>query len=75
MTDNRPTLSAPDDDPYLWLEEVDGERAVAWVDAQTERTRERIADERWAADRDALAALLDRPDNLPIPIPARGAAL
>ncbi len=67
MVDVRPTLSAPDEDPYLWLEEVEGERAVAWVDAQTERTRERIADERWAADRDALAALLDRPDNLPIP--------
>ncbi len=67
MTDLRPTLSTPDDDPYLWLEEVEGERAVAWVDAQTERTRERIADDGWAADRDALTALLDRPDNLPIP--------
>ncbi len=67
MIDTRPTLSAPDEDPYLWLEEVDGERAVAWVDAQTERTRERLADARWAADRDALAALLDRPDNMPFP--------
>ena len=35
MTEHRPTLAAPDDDPYLWLEEVDGERATAWVDAQT----------------------------------------
>ena len=67
MIDMRPTLSAPDEDPYLWLEEVDGERAVAWVDAQTARTRERLADGRWAADRDALAGLLDRPDNLPFP--------
>ena len=32
--DPRPTLAAPDDDPWLWLEEVDGERALAWVDAQ-----------------------------------------
>ncbi len=67
MIDMRPTLSAPDEDPYLWLEEVDGDRAVAWVDGQTMRTRERVADARWAADRDALTALLDRPDNLPIP--------
>ncbi len=67
MTDLRPTLAAPDDDPYLWLEEVEGERAVAWVDAQTARTRARLADGRWAADRDALRALLDRPDNLPFP--------
>ena len=32
--DARPTIAAPDDDPYLWLEEIDGERAVAWVDQQ-----------------------------------------
>ena len=67
MTDLRPTLSAPDDDPYLWLEVVDGTEAVAWVDAQTARTRDRIADARWAADRDALRLLMDRPDNLPFP--------
>src|SRR5262249_42485699 len=34
----RPTLAAPDDDPYLWLEEVDGERALAWVEAQNAAT-------------------------------------
>ena len=31
--DDRPTLAAPDDDPYLWLEEVEGERALDFVDA------------------------------------------
>ena len=30
--DARPTLAAPDDDPYLWLEEIEGARALAWVD-------------------------------------------
>ena len=24
MPDNRPTTAAPDDDPYLWLEDIDG---------------------------------------------------
>ena len=36
--DARPTIAAPDDDPYLWLEEIEGERALAWVEA-AERPR------------------------------------
>jgi prolyl oligopeptidase len=71
-TDPRPTLEAPDDDPYLWLEEVDGERALAWVEAQNRATLGRFFDSRSAADRDLLAAILDRPDNIPV-ITRRGA--
>ncbi len=67
MTDLRPTVAAPDDDPYLWLEDVEGERATAWVDAQTTRTLQRFGDARYEADRETLRALLDRPDNLPFP--------
>jgi prolyl oligopeptidase len=63
--DPRPTLAAPDDDPYLWLEEIDGARAVAWVEAQNEKTSSRFGDAGFAADRDALKAILDRPDNIP----------
>jgi len=33
-----PTLDAPDDDPFLWLEEVEGEHALAWVTQQNART-------------------------------------
>jgi len=66
MIDPRPTLEAPDDDPYLWLEEVDGERALAWVEAQNAATLTRFGDRRFAADRDTLAAIFDRPDNLPL---------
>src|SRR5690242_14511692 len=61
MIDPRPTLEAPDDDPYLWLEEVDGERALAWVEAQNSTTLARFGDARFAADRDTLAAIFDRP--------------
>ena len=32
--DDRPTIAAPDDDPYLWLEEIEGERALAFVEQQ-----------------------------------------
>jgi prolyl oligopeptidase len=66
MTDPRPTLDAPDDDPYLWLEEVDGERALAWVEAQNAATLGKFGDVRFAADRDTLAAIFDRPDNIPL---------
>ena len=63
--DIRPTVDAPDDDPRLWLEAIEGERAVAWVRDQNARTLARFADARFEADRDALAALLDRPDRIP----------
>jgi len=72
MTDPRPTIEAPDDDPYLWLEEIDGERALAWVEAQNAATLARFGGDRFAADRDTLAGIFDRPDNIPV-IARRGA--
>jgi prolyl oligopeptidase len=66
MTDPRPTLEAPDDDPYLWLEEIDGERALVWVEAQNAAILARFGDARFAADRDTLAAIFDRRDNIPL---------
>ena len=66
MSDPRPTLEAPDDDPYLWLEEIDGEPALAWVETQNAATLARFGDARFAADREALAAIFDRPDNIPL---------
>jgi prolyl oligopeptidase len=64
--DSRPTLEAPDDDPYLWLEEVDGERALAWVEGENAATLARFGGARFAADRDTLVAIFDRPDNIPV---------
>ncbi|MBU8539045.1 prolyl oligopeptidase family serine peptidase [Falsiroseomonas tokyonensis] len=72
--DLRPTLDAPDDDPYLWLEDVEGDRALAWVADQNARTRARFADDRVTADREALKAALDRPGRLPH-VTRRGAFL
>ncbi len=63
--DARPTIAAPDDDPYLWLEEIDGTRALAWVEAQNAATMARFGTAGFAADREALAAIYDRPDNIP----------
>jgi len=44
VLDPRPTIEAPDDDPYLWLEEIEGARAIAWVEAQNAATFRRFAD-------------------------------
>jgi len=66
MIDPRPTIDAPDDDPYLWLEEIDGERALAWVEAENAATLVRFGEGRFAADRDILTAIFDRPDNIPL---------
>src|SRR5204863_18185 len=38
--DDRPTIAAPDDDPYLWLEDIEGERALDFVDRQSRLTLE-----------------------------------
>lgn len=53
------SAAAAAEDPYLWLEEIEGERALAWVRAQNERTRRELAStpELEALYRDALAAL------------------
>ena len=66
MSDPRPTLEAPDDDPYLWLEDIDGERSLAWVETQNAATLAHFGDARFGADRDALAVIFDRPDNIPL---------
>ena len=67
MLDARPTVEAPDDDPYLWLEETESSQALAWVEAQNAATMSRFSDGRFAADRDALKLIFDRPDNIPFP--------
>ena len=63
--DDRPTITAPDDDPYLWLEEVEGQAATAFADRQSKATLEKFGTAGFAADRDTLAAIYDRPDNIP----------
>jgi prolyl oligopeptidase len=63
--DDRPTIAAPDDDPHRWLEEIEGERALDFVGRQNAMTLEKFGDAGFARDRDILAAIFDRPDNIP----------
>src|SRR5262252_7246801 len=67
VLDSRPTLEAPDDDPYLWLEEIESARALNWVEAQNAATLQRFNDAGVATDRKVLKAIFDRPDNIPFP--------
>ena len=69
-----PTLAAPDEDPFLWLEEIDGAASVDWVSAQNATTLQRFGGTTTQADADALAAIMDRPDNIPF-ITRRGEAI
>ncbi len=63
--DDRPTIVAPDDDPYLWLEDIEGRRALDFVERQNRLTLEKFGGAGFARDRDMLAAIYDRPDNIP----------
>jgi prolyl oligopeptidase len=63
--DARPTLGAPDDDPHIWLEEVEGEAPLAWVAERNAETLARFGNAEITAQGDMLAAILDRPDKIP----------
>jgi prolyl oligopeptidase len=61
------TQANPDaPDPYLWLEEIDGARAVAWVAEQNERTRRELASSpEFEVMRGQARAALDAGSRLP----------
>ena len=52
-------------DPYLWLEDVTGEAALAWVDSQSGRTQAALCDASFEADRSALSAVYNSPAQIP----------
>ncbi|MFC0411013.1 prolyl oligopeptidase family serine peptidase [Roseomonas elaeocarpi] len=62
---SRPSLAHPDEDPWIWLEEVDGERALDWVEARNRDTLARLSGPGFERDRDALKSAMDRPDRIP----------
>lgn len=63
--DDRPTLQAPDDDPWLRLEEIEGKQALDFVARQNQLTLQAFGGAAYERDRDILAAIYDRPDNIP----------
>lgn len=56
---------ATDDDPFLWLEEVQGERALAWVRARNAQARAALeAHPRFASMRERFLEILDSKDKI-----------
>jgi prolyl oligopeptidase len=55
-------------DPYLWLEEVEGERALAWVEEQNTASLGTLqGDPRYQPLHDAALAILESRDRIPAP--------
>ena len=54
------------DDPYLWLEDVQGAKALAWVKEQNAKSLALLkADPDYQKDYDAVLAILDAEDRIP----------
>jgi len=54
------------DDPYLWLEDVHGAKALAWVKAQNAKSTAVLqADSDYQKDYDAILRVLDATDRIP----------
>ncbi|MFJ2585198.1 prolyl oligopeptidase family protein [Streptomyces sp. NPDC087538] len=64
-----------DDDPYLWLEDIDGEAALAWVAERNAETAAALtADAGFADLKERLREVLDASDRIPYTV-RRGAFL
>jgi len=59
--------AAEDNDPYLWLADIHGEKAQAWVKAQDAKSDAVLkSDPTYAADFAAIKASLDTKDRIPL---------
>jgi prolyl oligopeptidase len=61
-----PTMNTDTTDPYLWLEDVQGERALNWVKQRNALTQARLEKHpRFADTQQKLRAILDSRDRIP----------
>ncbi|HWP99762.1 MAG TPA: prolyl oligopeptidase family serine peptidase [Vicinamibacterales bacterium] len=61
-----PTLAPAEADPYLWLEDVTGEKALEWVKARNAETMKELAERPGFAElRADLLAILDSKERIP----------
>jgi prolyl oligopeptidase len=57
--------SVDTEDPYLWLEEMDGPRVREWLEARNAETVKVLEDARFEADRKTALGLLNADDRIP----------
>ena len=61
--------AAADVDPYLWLEDVDGARAMAWVNAENAKTLKVLeSDPRYPDLKVAALKVAETQDRIPVPL-------
>lgn len=66
-------VAAPDEDPWLWLENIEGEKALAWVKEQNAATDKLLLDRPgFEADRKRARAILDDERQIAMPGEAMG---
>lgn len=53
------------EDPFLWLEDIEGDRALAWTEEQNRRTAAVLCDAAFETSRAALQRLMESPDRIP----------
>lgn len=59
--------SVEQNDPYLWLEDIHGEKPLAWVKEQNARSRQVLqADPRYQKNYDEILKVLDAQDRIPL---------
>lgn len=64
------TVTTPrsDDDPYIWLEDVHGAKALSWVEGENAKAKTRLdGDKRFAAYRREALAIFTAKDRLSMP--------
>ncbi|HKX64644.1 MAG TPA: hypothetical protein VJM78_04985, partial [Rhizomicrobium sp.] len=62
-----PQSSSAPDDPYAWLEEVHGEKQLAWVKEQNAKSLGALkADPRYQKNYDSILEVLDATDRIPM---------
>jgi prolyl oligopeptidase len=63
---NNPSAQPQQDDPYLWLEEVQGDKALAWVRERNRQSRAVLEKHpRFAEMRSQILEVLDSKDKIP----------
>lgn len=68
------TITTEQPDNYKWLEDVSGDRAMAWVKAENDRSAKVLdADPRYAAMQADALKVLESPDRLAYPVFHEGA--
>ena len=60
-----PNLESPDDDPRIWLEDIEGERALSWVAKENARSLATLDQDALAKDTQLLKKAMDNPGRIP----------